>query len=86
VIQRRKQETRYMAEKVAVAGSDSKQRVAYELAQEIARHEGVDDKAPRRYWLELYRQCLKVVNGQSLPSDLRERSRDDDDDDEDDED
>ena len=61
--------------------ADGRHRVAYDLMQEIARHEPVDNNAPRRYWLELYSQCLRVVNGRSLPSGMGERRTDDDDDD-----
>ena len=69
-----------MAEK-RTAEADGRQRVAYDLMQEIARHEQVDSSAPRRYWLELYAQCLRVVSGRSLPSGMSERPSEDDDDD-----
>jgi hypothetical protein len=68
-----------MADKVAVEAVDGKHRVAYDLMQEIARHEEVDSKAPRRYWMELYAQCLKVVNGRGLPGGISERPSEDED-------
>jgi hypothetical protein len=52
---------------------DSKERVAYDLMQEIAKHEEMDKQEPRRYWLELYNQCLSVVNHVAPPDEIRER-------------
>jgi hypothetical protein len=52
---------------------DSKERVAYDLMQEIARHEEMDKQEPRRYWLELYNQCLSVVSHSAPPDEIRER-------------
>ncbi|HIJ77657.1 MAG TPA: hypothetical protein HPP81_13220 [Deltaproteobacteria bacterium] len=61
-------------EKVRVLGpvevaSDSKERVAYELMNQIANFEmdgqGEARKTPR-YWLSLYRKCHKAVHGYTL--------------------
>lgn len=53
--------------------SDSKYRVAYDLMQQIAQHEEIDKQSPRRYWLDLYYQCLNVTNHGTPPVDLAER-------------
>jgi hypothetical protein len=52
---------------------DSKYRVALDLAKHISFHEEMDTQAPRRYWLELYQQCLSVVNHHKAPESIRER-------------
>lgn len=55
-----------MAEHVRVDSieTDSKFRVAFDLMEEIARHESEDEVGGknRRYWLTLYANCLQVVN------------------------
>lgn len=67
-----------MAEKIEVSSpvaiaSDSKQRVAFELAVKISDHSGIDyDKKDKKYWLSLYRQCYKAVSGNSLEHILKE--------------
>jgi hypothetical protein len=49
--------------------SDSPHRVALDLAMQISYAEkGQQD---RRYWLTLYRQCYKAVNGHQLESILK---------------
>lgn len=53
--------------------SDSKQRVAFNLALKIDDHSGLEfEQKDRKYWLTLYRQCHKAVNGQSLEGILKE--------------
>lgn len=53
--------------------SDSKQRVALELAEKIDYFSNIPrDKKDRTYWLTLYRQCYKAVNGNKLESILSE--------------
>ena len=61
-----------------VAGSvavldDSKHRVALELMQYFGVREQQESEAPRKYWLELYAQCLKVVNFGDVPANLPSR-------------
>jgi len=61
-----------------VAGSvavldGSKHRVALELMQHIGVREQQDADAPRKYWLELYAQCLEVVNFGKVPENLPAR-------------
>lgn len=50
---------------------NSKERVAYDLAILITRNEKTDNK-DRKYWLTLYRQCLKATSGYPLESILPE--------------
>ena len=53
--------------------SDSPQRVAYDLAVKIDYYsKKPSDQKDRNYWLTLYRQCYKAVNGQILESILKE--------------
>jgi hypothetical protein len=40
---------------------NSKYRVAFELAHNIARIEGKHTSGDRKYWLELYQRCRDVV-------------------------
>jgi len=49
----------------------SKERVAYELMEKIHVYES-DAKKDRKYFLTLYRQCLKATAGQNLESILKE--------------
>lgn len=46
--------------------SDSKSRVAFDLMELIAAHEGKDERGDRTYWLKLYTQCYKAANGNLL--------------------
>jgi hypothetical protein len=68
-----------MAEETRVRGnvsvtSDCKERVALELMQLISSYEHRDDAAPRRYFLELYHDCLGVVQ-HTKPEDVKEHPR-----------
>ena len=55
-----------MADETDVMGIGSKYRVAFDLALRIAHHEqGSKDRA---YWLKLYVQCRKVVQGYDAES------------------
>lgn len=52
---------------------DSRQRVSLDLALWIARHEELGgnlkpDKQDRIYWVNLYADCLHVVNGHRPPA------------------
>lgn len=67
-----------MADQVTVTNpvkieSDSKQRVAYDLAMKIADHSGLPfEQKDKQYWLTLYRQCYKAVTGHSIEGILKE--------------
>jgi hypothetical protein len=68
-----------MAEDTRVRGnvsvtSDCKERVAFELMQLISSYEHRDDAAPRRYFLELYYNCLGVVQYKE-PETVKEHPR-----------
>lgn len=52
--------------------SDCRERVALELMQHIGYREEPDRNAPRRYWLDLYFQCLSVVHYSEPSSNLTE--------------
>lgn len=52
---------------------DSKYRVAFDLAQRIAYVEEFDKAKPRKYWLELYSQCLAVASHRPVPENIQER-------------
>jgi len=57
-------------ETVSVSGpvkvvSDSSARVAYDLMHHVSAYEKENDK-DRHYWLTLYHQCRKAVDGRSL--------------------
>jgi hypothetical protein len=55
-------------------GLDSKERVALDLTFRIA-HTEPDRKVepdPRRYYLTLYQQCLRVVNGYDVNAVLKD--------------
>ena len=57
-----------MADSVNVANwpdSGSQERVAYDLMQRIAHLEAINEtaKRSRRYYLELYAQCLVATKG-----------------------
>jgi hypothetical protein len=48
---------------------DSKHRVAFDLMSLIAQRESEDERLknePRNYYLTLFHQCYKVVNGMPL--------------------
>lgn len=63
-----------MAENVNVS-HDSKQRVAFDLMMHISNatyEESQDKQKTKDYWLKLYRQCYKAVNGNSQRSILEE--------------
>lgn len=55
--------------------SDCKERVAFDLMREISLREETDKNAPRRYWLELYYECLSVVHYNEPSSNLQERPK-----------
>jgi len=61
------------SETVSVSGpvrvqSDSKERVAFELAQVIASHARLEfEQKNETYWLTLYSKCLRVTKG-ALPT------------------
>jgi hypothetical protein len=61
------------SESVSVSGpvrvhSDSKERVAFDLAQLIASHTRMEfDQKNETYWLNLYAKCLRVTKG-GLPA------------------
>lgn len=67
-----------MAEKIDVNSpvtvvSDSKHRVALDLATKIDYYSNLkSENKDRRYWLTLYRQCYKAVNGSPLEKILEE--------------
>lgn len=67
-----------MADKIDIASpvkieSDSKQRVALDLALKIDDHSGLKfEQKNKKYWLTLYRQCYKAVSGQALEHILKE--------------
>ena len=68
-----------MAEETRVRGSvsvtsDCKERVALELMQLISSYEHRDDAAPRRYFLDLYYDCLGVVQ-YPAPETVKEHPR-----------
>lgn len=46
--------------------SDSKSRVAFDMMMFIGNDIESGDKSEREYWLNLYAQCYKAANGQSL--------------------
>jgi hypothetical protein len=49
--------------------SDSKERVAFELAELIAKHSGLAfEKKDEAYWLTLYDKCLRATKGRSPQS------------------
>ena len=50
---------------------DSEHRVALDLAFHIAQYEKVDSK-DRKYWLQLYQNCLMVVSGATAERALEE--------------
>ena len=53
-----------MADDVRVTNfpsTDGKERVAYDLANRIAQ--GEQNTRDRAYWLKLYAECLRIVNG-----------------------
>lgn len=53
--------------------SDSKQRVAFDLAMKISDHSGLKfEQKDKNYWFTLYRQCYKATNGSPLETILRE--------------
>lgn len=53
-----------------IVPTDSKQRVAYDLALHISSYEKEATK-DRKYWLSLYHQCYKATMGESLESILK---------------
>ncbi len=67
-----------MADKIEVTSpvaveSDSKERVAFDLACKIAEHTDIEFRQKdKKYWLTLYRQCWKATTGHALPSILAE--------------
>ena len=68
-----------MNDKVSVSSpvevvDHSPERVALDLMTLISRHETVEheQRGDRHYWLTLYRQCWKAVNGHPLESTLKE--------------
>jgi len=53
--------------------SDSKCRVAYDLATKIDAYGKLDsEQKDRKYWLTLYHQCYKAANGRPLEEILKE--------------
>jgi len=53
--------------------SDSKQRVALDLTSRIDSYSDLDRKQKdRKYWLTLYCQCYKAVDGCSIGAVLKE--------------
>lgn len=53
--------------------SDSKQRVALDLASKIDSYSQVDRvQKDKKYWFTLYRQCYKAVEGYDLQQILQE--------------
>ncbi len=50
----------------------SVERVALDLAYQIAQDEGSSAKKDRQYWLTLYRQCYKATRGNTLESILKQ--------------
>lgn len=53
--------------------SDCKTRVAYDLMSKIAVHTGDNEqKKDKKYWLILYRQCWKAVDGFDIQQILQE--------------
>lgn len=56
--------------------SDSKARVAFDMMQHIASHDGNQVTRNREYWLILYTQCFKAASGHTLKSVLDTNTRD----------
>jgi len=59
-----------MADKIEIEKSvriesDSKSRVAYDLATKIAASETGDAQQDRQYWLTLYYECYRACSGSS---------------------
>ena len=53
--------------------SDSKQRVAFDLALKIADHSGLSfEQKDKKFWFTLYRQCHKAASGYELEQILKE--------------
>jgi hypothetical protein len=62
-----------MAEQVKTIESDSKERVAFDLAVKIDYYGQIkSEQKDKKYWLSLYRQCYKAVNGAPLERVLQE--------------
>lgn len=53
--------------------SDSKERVALDLAEKIDYWSDIKrEQKDKKYWLTLYRQCYKAVDGFALEQILKE--------------
>jgi hypothetical protein len=62
-----------MADDVRISGpvaveSGSKERVAFDLMNKIASHEGSDERSKRDYWFKLFHQCMNATYGYDLKS------------------
>ena len=52
---------------------NSRERVAYDLTLQIARHDKVPNEVKdRKYWFTLYRQCHLAASGCNLAAILKE--------------
>ncbi len=51
---------------------NSIERVALDLAYQIAQDEATSVQKDRQYWLTLYRQCYKATRGNTLESILKQ--------------
>ncbi len=54
------------------AETNATERVAFDLMEKIAEKEALPERSPRRYYLELYSQCLYVVKTGGMPQGMRE--------------
>lgn len=57
---------------MVVAETNATERVAFELMDKIAKKEALPKDSPRRYYLELYSQCLYVVKTGGMPESIEE--------------
>jgi hypothetical protein len=54
------------------AETNATERVAFDLMDKIANEEALPKNSPRRYYLELYSQCLYVVKTGGMPEGIKE--------------
>ena len=54
------------------AETNATERVAFDLMDKIATKEALPKSSPRRYYLELYSQCLYVVKTGGMPKGIKE--------------
>ena len=54
------------------AETNATERVAFDLMDKISNKEALPKGSPRRYYLELYSQCLYVVKTGGMPERIKE--------------